>query len=127
MFNHFSTTTDLTDPFLCVYSRRQFLSPTKVQSKNTELEPTVSSPASPSSSESSSIKQTRMQRAGTVKRDLSTSRKMGRRKRMMDQEDTEPKSPMGLLEQITQEYEDEEEDSSLNEVKPEALHSLCTF
>lgn len=78
----------------------------------------MSSPASPSSSESSSLQQTRMQRAGRVKCNLSATGKMGRRKGIMDQDEAEPESPMVPLESITQESEEvEEDDNSLNEVK----------
>lgn len=92
-------------------------SPSKVQSKNNELEPSVSSPASPSSCESSSTKQTRKQSAGRVKRDRSSSGRTGRRTGTMDQGEVYPESPMALLRQITRESEDEEDDISLNEVK----------
>lgn len=86
------------------------LSPSKV---NNESE----SPASTSSSESSPTQQTRMQRSGRVKRNLSTSRKTGRRKGMTPQDEPEPVNPMDLLESITRESEDEEDDTSFNEVK----------
>ncbi|KAK3539017.1 hypothetical protein QTP86_023621 [Hemibagrus guttatus] len=55
-----------------------------------------------------------MRRAGRVKRDLSTSRKTGRRKGMTVQDEPEPENPMALLESITRESEDEE-DNTFNE------------
>ncbi|XP_046698203.1 uncharacterized protein LOC124380927 [Silurus meridionalis] len=90
------------------------LSPSKVQCKNQDLEPSMSSNASSSSIECST-QQTRKQRAGRVKRDLSTSGKLGSREKMIDQDVAEPVSTMGLLEQIIQESENPEEDNSMNE------------
>lgn len=92
------------------------LSPSEVQCKTNELEASVSSHASSSSGEGSPTKQTRMQRAGRVKRDLSAGKKTGSKKGRMGQDEAEPQSPMVLLERITQEFEDDEDDS-LNEVK----------
>lgn len=88
----------------------------------------MSSPASPLSSESSSSQQTRMETAGRVKCNLSTTGQTGRRKGMMDQDEAEPESPMVLLESITQEAEEvEESDNSLNEVKQITLMHLSEF
>ncbi|XP_047675083.1 transcription factor TFIIIB component B'' homolog isoform X2 [Tachysurus fulvidraco] len=93
--------------------RHQYLlSPSKDNGTNNELEPSM---RSPSSSESSSTTQTRMGRARKVKRDLSTIRKAGKRKETMARDEPEPENPMVLLEAITRESEDEEDDYTLNE------------
>lgn len=95
---------------------QHLLSPSKSQSENNELEPSLSTPDSPSSSKSSPTKQTRMQRAGKVRCNLYTSGKSRRKKGVMDKDEAESESPMVLLERITHETEHEDEDS-LNEVK----------
>ncbi|XP_026880043.2 uncharacterized protein LOC113586240 [Electrophorus electricus] len=95
-------------------------SPSKLHSISKESEPPGNSPASPSISESSSSKQMKMQRSDRAKRNLTFGGQKGRRKGMMDHEESEhdpasedKESPKKQI--VTQESEDSDMDNTLDE------------